>query len=68
MLIFVFDIFKVVLKKLSILFVVCDFEVDKEIVMFVNMLNCFVLLNDSDFFIFLLMGGFISFDKVIFSL
>lgn len=68
MLILVFDIFRVVLKELNILFVVCDFEVDKEIVIFVNMMNCFVLFNDSDFFILFLMSGFISFENVEFNL
>lgn len=63
-----FDTFKAVLKKLSIPFAVCDFEADKEIAMLANTLNCPVLSNDSDFFIFPLTGGFISFDKVIFSL
>lgn len=66
--ILVFDIFRVVLKELNILFVVCDFEVDKEIVIFVNIMNCFVLFNDSDFFILFLMSGFISFENVEFNL
>lgn len=68
MLILVFDIFRVVLKELNILFVVCNFEVDKEIVIFVNIMNCFVLFNDSDFFILFLMSGFISFENVEFNL
>lgn len=63
-----FDTFKAVLKKLGIPFAVCDFEADKEIAMLANTLNCPVLSNDSDFFIFPLTGGFISFDKVIFNL
>lgn len=63
-----FDTFKAVLKKLGIPFAVCDFEADKEIAMLANTLNCPVLSNDSDFFIFPLTGGFISFDEVIFNL
>lgn len=63
-----FNTFKAVLKKLRIPFAVCDFEADKEIAMLANALNCPVLSNDSDFFIFPLTGGFISFDQVIFNL
>lgn len=49
-----------------ILFVVCDFEVDIEIVKFVNKLNCLVLFDDSDFYIFFLIVGFIFFESVSF--
>lgn len=66
MFIMVFDIFWVVLKEIMILFVVCDFEVDIEIVKFVNKLNCLVLFDDSDFYIFFLIVGFIFFESVSF--
>lgn len=63
-----FNTFKAVLKKLSIPFAVCEFEADREIAMLANTLNCPVLSNDSDFFIFPLTGGFISFKNITFNL
>lgn len=66
MFILVFDIFWVVLKEIMILFVVFDFEVDIEIVKFVNKLNCLVLFDDSDFYIFFLIVWFIFFESVSF--
>lgn len=63
-----FNTFKAVLKKLSIPFAVCEFEADREIAMLANTLNCPVLSNDSDFFIFPLTGGFIIFKNITFNL
>lgn len=66
--ILVFDIFRVVLDEFSIEFIVCEFEVDKEIGLLVNKLSCLVIFNDSDFFMLFLIVGFIFFDWVMFIL
>lgn len=66
--ILVFDIFRVVLDEISIKFIVCEFEVDKEIGLLVNKLSCLVIFNDSDFFMLFLIVGFIFFDWVMFIL
>lgn len=61
-----FDTFTAVLKNIKIPFAVCDFEADKEIAKLANKLNCPVLSNDSDFYIFPLTAGFIPLDSVCF--
>lgn len=61
-----FDTFTAVLKYIKIPFAVCDFEADKEIAKLANKLNCPVLSNDSDFYIFPLTAGFIPLDSVCF--
>lgn len=68
MLILVYDIFRVVLLEIKVSFVVCDFEVDKEIGILVNQFDCLVLSYDSDFYILFLSVGFIFFDSVNFIL
>lgn len=63
-----FYTFRAVLKQLYVLFAFCDFEPDEEIAILANMMNCPVSSNDSEFFILLLTGGFISSENVVFNL
>lgn len=62
-----FDTFRAVLKEIMIPFTVCDFEADIEIAKLANKLNCPVLSDDSDFYIFPLTAGFIPLDSVCFT-
>ncbi|XP_052676530.1 protein asteroid homolog 1-like isoform X1 [Crassostrea angulata] len=62
-----FDTFRAVLKEIMIPFAVCDFEADIEIAKLANKLNCPVLSDDSDFYIFPLTAGFIPFESVSFT-
>ncbi len=58
------DVFKNVLTELNIPHVTCPFEADGQIAALANAWRCPVMSNDSDFFIFDLIGGFILFDYV----
>lgn len=53
-----------VLLEITIPFVVCDFEADKEIAKLANHLDCPVLSDDSDFYILPLTSGFIRFESL----
>ena len=56
--------FRQTLDKLGIQHVTCDFEADNQLVTLANKWNCPVISNDSDFYIFDLMGGFIPLDYI----
>ncbi len=58
------DVFKNVLSALSVNHVTCVFEADDQIAALANAWGCPVMSNDSDFFIYDLVGGFIVFDYV----
>ncbi|XP_070574689.1 single-strand DNA endonuclease ASTE1-like [Ptychodera flava] len=56
---FAFEIFLQTMRKLSIPYIVCDFEADNEIVALANDMGCPVIAEDSDFFIFDITSGYI---------
>ena len=56
------ETFRLVLVELNISHVACDFEADDEIATLANDLNCPILSNDSDFFVYDLKGGYIPLD------
>lgn len=58
------DTFIAVLSEITIPFVVCDFEADKEIAKLANHLDSPVLSDDSDFYILPLSSGFIRFESL----
>lgn len=61
------DTFIAVLSEITIPFVICDFEADKEIAKLANHLDSPVLSDDSDFFILPLSSGFIRFESLNFT-
>lgn len=56
--------FRQTLDMMNIPHVTCDFEADNQIVALANQWNCPVISNDSDFYIFDLVGGFIPLDYI----
>lgn len=50
--IFFIDVFKNIVKELSIKMVMCNFDCDRDIASLADKLNCPILSNDSDFFIY----------------
>lgn len=58
------DTFIAVLSEITIPFVVCDFEADKEIAKLANHLDSPVLSDDSDFYILPLTSGFIRLESL----
>ncbi|XP_005107949.1 uncharacterized protein LOC101848547 [Aplysia californica] len=62
-----YDTFMQVLAELEIPHATCQFEADGEIAVLANKLNCPVISNDSDFYIFDMSGGFLPLDYVDFN-
>ena len=56
------ETFRLVLVELNIPHVACEFEADDDIATLANDLNCPVLSNDSDFFVYDLTAGYIPLD------
>lgn len=56
------ETFRLVLVELDIQHVACEFEADDDIATLANDLNCPVMSNDSDFFVYDLKGGYILLD------
>ena len=56
------ETFRLVLVELNIPHVACEFEADDDIATLANDLNCPVMSNDSDFFVYDLKGGYILLD------
>lgn len=56
------EAFRLVLVELNIPHIACDFEADDDIAILANELNCPVMSNDSDFFVYDLKAGFIPLD------
>ncbi|XP_052093000.1 protein asteroid homolog 1-like [Mytilus californianus] len=56
--------FLAVIEKMKIPFVVCDFEADHDIATLANAFQCPVLSNDSDFFVYDLIKGYIPLDTL----
>ena len=59
-----FETFRLILIELNIPHVSCDFEADDDIATLANDLNCPVMSNDSDFFIYDLRAGYIPLDYI----
>ncbi|KAG8194115.1 hypothetical protein JTE90_003054 [Oedothorax gibbosus] len=57
-------IFRDVLVEMGIPFAQCDFEADDQVTSLANHYNCPVLSNDSDFYIFNILNGFIRLSSV----
>lgn len=57
-------VFRDVLSELGISFAQCDFEADDQVTSLANHYNCPVLSNDSDFYIFNIISGFIRLSSV----
>lgn len=55
-----------VLRELNVTFAQCDFEADNEIAVLARYLNCPILSQDSDFYIFDVPSGFIPIDTIYF--
>ncbi|XP_070539198.1 single-strand DNA endonuclease ASTE1-like [Ptychodera flava] len=58
---FAFEVLEKVLKDMKVHFVYCDFEGDRDIATLANQWGCRVIGQDSDFYIFDIEKGYISF-------
>ncbi|KAH8020062.1 hypothetical protein HPB51_023945 [Rhipicephalus microplus] len=58
------EVFKDVVRELGIQVFQCSFEADEEIAAIANYYGCPVASQDSDFYIFNLVGGFIRLDSI----
>ena len=58
------EAFRQVLVELEILHLSCDFEADDDIAILANDLDCPVMSNDSDFFVYDLKAGYIPLDYI----
>uniref|UniRef100_A0A1E1X5T5 Protein asteroid log 1 n=1 Tax=Amblyomma aureolatum TaxID=187763 RepID=A0A1E1X5T5_9ACAR len=58
------EVFKDVVRELGIQVLQCSFEADEEIAAIANYYECPVASQDSDFYIFNLVGGFVRLDSV----
>lgn len=59
-----YDTFVQTLTELNVYHVTCQFEADVEIAVLANKLECPVISNDSDFYIFDLKAGFLPLDYI----
>ena len=58
------ETFRFALDRLGVAHVTCDSEADEEIAALANHFRCPVMSNDSDFYVYDLVGGFIVFDYI----